>query len=319
MRGLSGAPLVVVALLAVGSVGCAKVGEVKAQRAVKEANTAYAGQDYVKAGDLYAQALAAKPDLNYAYFYLGNCLDMQYKSSHKGEAANDAFLTRAVEAYQTAADRLEKSANPDEKKVGNLALQYLVAAYGPDKLNDPTKAEPILIKMIQLEPTEPANYFQLAKVYEDAGLYTDAEKIYLMAKAAKSTDPVVYTSLAGFYNRQGEFEKLIVALQERTVKEPMNPEAFHTMASYYWDEATRDSRLSDKQKLDYIQKGLEADDKALEIKPDYSDAMVYKGLLLRLQANVEKDPAKQQQLLKDANSLKDKAEELRKKTTGAND
>ena len=319
MRGFSGAPLVVVALLAVGAAGCGQVGQIQAQRAVKEANAAYAQQDYAKAGALYEQATVAKPDLNYAYFYLGNCYDMQYKASHKGEAANDALLTKAVANYQLASDRLENSPNPDEKKVAKLALEYLVAAYGPDKLNDPAKAEPILIKMIRLEPTEPSNYFQLAKVYEDAGLYSDAEKVYLMAKNAKPSDPVVYTSLAGFYNRQGEFEKLIAAIEERTVKEPKNPEAFHTMASYYWDEATRDSRLTEKQKIDYVLKGLEADDKALEIKPDYMDAMVYKGLLLRLQATLEKDPAKQQQLIKDATTLHDKAEELKKKTTGAND
>ena len=47
---------------------------------------------------------------------------------------------------------------------------------------------------------------------------------------------------------------------------------------------------------------MTAIDHALQIKPDYVEAIVYKGLLLRLQANLEKDPAKQQQLLKDATS-----------------
>ena len=41
--------------------------------------------------------------------------------------------------------------------------------------------------------------------------------------------------------------------------------------------------------------------------------MVYKGLLLRLQANLEKDAAKQQALMKEAVSLHDQAEEIRKK------
>ena len=44
-----------------------------------------------------------------------------------------------------------------------------MAAYGPDKLDDPVKAEPVVIRLIQLDPGEPANYFQLAKLYEDAG------------------------------------------------------------------------------------------------------------------------------------------------------
>ena len=51
---------------------------------------------------------------------------------------------------------------------------------------------------------------------------------------------------------------------------------------------------------------------ALAIRPDYVEALVYKGLLLRLQANMEKDPAKQQQLIKEAEQLSEKANGLRK-------
>ena len=56
-----------------------------------------------------------------------------------------------------------------------------------------------------------------------------------------------------------------------------------------------------------------AEDKAIELKNDYFEAITYKNLLLRLQANVEKDPAKQQALLKEADRLRDQAQELRKK------
>ena len=58
--------------------------------------------------------------------------------------------------------------------------------------------------------------------------------------------------------------------------------------------------------------GLAAVNKALEIKPDYVEAITYKGLLLRTQALVEKDPKKQQLLLKEATELVDKANAMRK-------
>jgi len=166
--------------------------------------------------------------------------------------------------------------------------------------------------MIQLEPGEPTNYFALAKIYEDAGAYDEAEKVLQQAKQAKPGDPAVYMTLAGYYNRQGRFDKTIEALEERASKEPNNPEAFYTIATYYWDEAYRDFKLKDNEKKDYVGKGVEAVDHALQIKPDYAEALVYKNLLLRLQANLEKDPAKQQSLLKEADRLRDKAQELRK-------
>jgi tetratricopeptide (TPR) repeat protein len=314
MRSLSGASLACVAMLALGSLtaGCAKVGEIKAKKAFKAANQAYQAQDYKKAAEYYEEAVAADPNLDAAYFFLGNSYDNLYKPSKKGDAANDALMQKAVDNYQKAAEKLAASSKPDDKKLGTLSLQYLVAAYGADKLNDPAKAEPVVQKMIQLEPGEPANYFALAKIYEDAGAYEEAEKVLQQAKEAKPTDPAVYMTLAGYYNRQGHFEKTIEALEERAAKEPNNPEAFYTIATYYWDEAYRDFKLKEAEKRAFVGKGVEAVDHALQIKPDYMEALVYKNLLLRLQANLEKDPAKQQQLIKDADKLRDKAQELRK-------
>jgi tetratricopeptide (TPR) repeat protein len=167
--------------------------------------------------------------------------------------------------------------------------------------------------MIQADPGDPANYFQLATLYENAGVPDEAERVFLMAKQAKPNDPIVYTTLAAYYNRQGQFDKTIEALEERASKDPNNPEAYHTIASYYWDEASKDTKLRDNEKKDYVLKGIKAADRALSIKNDYGDAMVFKGLLLRQQALLEKDPKVQQQLLKDANDLRDKAEDIRKK------
>ena len=321
MRFLSGASLGLVAMLALGSVattaGCAKVGQLTAMKAFKAANQQYQGQDYKKAAAMYEEAVAADPNLVQAYFFLGNSYDNLYKPSKKGDPENDKLLEKAVANYQTAAERLSVSAGPGDKKLGKLALEYLVASYGTDKLNDPAKAEPVVMKMIQLEPGEPSNYFALAKIYEDAGAYDAAENMLVKAKEAKPSDPAVYMQLAGYYNRQGHFDKTMAALTERAAKEPNNPEAFYTIATYYWDEAYRDFKLKESEKKDFVGKGTEAVERALQIKPDYVEALVYKGLLLRLQANLEKDHDKAMGLVKQAEQLSEKANQLRKaKTAG---
>ena len=318
MRFSSGAPLALAAVLTLGaclSTGCAKLNEVKAMRSYKEANKTYQAQDYKKASQLYADTIAAAPDddrVTPAYFFLANSLDNQWKPSKKGEADNDKLLNDAVANYQKAAEKLTKSDNPDYKKLGKLSLQYLVASYGTDKLNDPSKAEPVLINMIQQEPTDTTLYTQLAKLYEDAGAYDAAESVLLRAKSTHP-DPAVYMQLASYYNRQGQFDKTMEALKERADKEPNNPEAFYTIATFYWDEAYRDFKLKDAQKREFVGKGMEAVDRALQIKPDYIDALVYKGLLLRLQANLESNGDKQKELLKQAEQLSNQANDLRKK------
>ena len=249
MKAFSGASLASVAMLALSmSVGCAQVGQVQAKRSFKAANAAYQAQDYKKAAGLYEETLKEDPNLSVAYFFLGNSLDNMYRPSKKGDPENEALMTRAVENYQLAAEKLSASQTEDEKKLAKLSLEYLVAAYGVDKLNDPAKAEPVLIRMIEMEPEEPSNYAVLAKIYEDAGLYDDAEKVLLMSKNAKPKDASVYLQLAGFYNRQGRFDKTIESLNQRAEIEPNNPEAFQTIAGYYWDETRGDSALTEAQK-----------------------------------------------------------------------
>ena len=315
MRALSGASLALTVLAISASVGCSQVGVVQARRSFKAANAAYQQQDYLKAANLYEETLKEDPSLAQAYFFLGNSYDNQFKPSRRGEPANDALLDKAVENYQLAADKLAASELPGDKQLGKLSLEYLQAAYGADKLNDPAKAEPIVQQMIRLDPAEPSNYFVLAKIYEDAGVYDEAEKILNYAKQAKPNDPAVYMTLAGYYNRQGMFEKTIEALEQRAQAEPTNPDAFQTIAAYYWDEVRGDSSLTDQTKRDYLDKGMAAVDKAIGMKTDFVEALTFKGLLLRLQANLEKDGAKQQALIKEATALADKASVIRKAQT----
>ncbi len=224
-----------------------------------------------------------------------------------GEAENDGFLTKAVENYRKSAE-LE----PD-LELKKLALDFLLAAYGPDKLSDSSQSEPIVRQMLEIDPEDPENYFKLAKVYEDADEYEKAEAALLKAKEVKKNDSAVYLQLAGFYNRQEEFDKTIDALQQRAAREPNNPEAYYTIATYFWDKAYRDFRLKEVEKKNYVEQGIEQVDKSLELKADYIEALVYKGLLLRLKATMEKDPAIQQALLKEATRLSEMADELKKR------
>jgi tetratricopeptide (TPR) repeat protein len=304
----------VVVGLSMTATGCGKYSysNMKAMKAFKDANTSYQAQDWKKAVTRYEDAIKANPDLSAGgvtpYFFLANSYDNLYKPARAGEAENDSFIQKAIANYKISAQK-------DTGQMRTRAMEYLVAAYGPEKLNDPSKAEPIVNEMIQMDPSEPANYFYLAKIYEDAGRYEDAEQTLLKAKGVKPNDPVVYTTLSGFYNRQGDFPKTMEALHQAADLEPNNPEGYHRLAVFYWEKAFRDHRLAKPEKVEYLQKGISAEDKALSLNPNYAEAMTYKNILLRLQANETTDRKEQERMIREADQLRNRAIELGKKKT----
>jgi tetratricopeptide (TPR) repeat protein len=295
----------------VGAAGCGKysLNSLRAQKAYKEANELYKGSDWKDAAAKYEYVLQQDPSRTEVYFYLANSYDNAYRPSRAGEAENDAMIQKAIENYRKAA---EVDTNPEMKK---LAMQYLVAAYGPDKLNDPAQAEPIVQKMIEIDPNEPGNYFALAKIYEDAGRYEEAEQALLRARDAKPDDVTVYTQMSGFYNRQGEFDKTMEALHKAADMRPNDPQGHQLVSVYYWEKAQKDYKLNDKQKREYIMKGIEAADKALALNPDYIEALTYKNILLRMQGNLEPDLNKRKALYAEADELRNRAMDLGKKKT----
>ena len=314
MRNFSNAAVCALLVsMAMATAGCGQVNGLKGKMAFREANGLYQSQDYRAALEAYEESIELDPSLTDAYFYLANSADNLYRAVRRGEPENDALLTTAVENYEKAS---ELATQPNIKK---LALEYLVSAYtSPDKLNDPGMAEPLVLRMIEMDPKEMENYFALARIYEDFGDYERAEEMLVRAQEVQPDQPRVYMILAGYYNRQGEFEKTIEALQQRATIEPNNPEVYYTIATYYWDKAYRDFRLQDADKRELVQTGLDMIDKAISIKDDYDEALVYKNLLLRTQANLETDRSKQLALLKEADELRDRAEALRKmKLTGS--
>jgi tetratricopeptide (TPR) repeat protein len=293
-------------ILAAALSACSQVANLQARQALKDANGLYQSQNYRQAAAKYEEVIQKDPNINtVVYFYLANSYDNLYKVP--GGGTNPEMLDKAIANYKIA---IEREQDPVMKK---LNLQYLASAYGPDKLNDASLAEPIVLQMIELDPTDPTSYFGLARIYEDAGNLDEAEKMLIKAKEIQPKLPTVYQQLAGFYQRQGEFDKLIDAVQQRTAVEPENPEAHYAVATYYWDEGYRNTRLVEAQKREYAQKGMESADKALQLKPDYVEAIVYKGLLLRLQAGFEKDAKRQQDLMRQATALQEKAADLKNK------
>ncbi len=306
--------LVLVLLVAVSASACGKysIGNLRMLMAFKEGNAAYGKGDFTTASKSYEEAVQHNPDFGIVYFFLANSYD---NMSTKATDANRAeLLQKAVTNYNKAITVI-KDEEPSSAQIRKLSYEYLVAAYGPDKLNDFAQAEPIGKRLIEMEPNEPGNYQTLGTLYEDQRRYEEAEAYFQKAVEVRP-DALGYSVLAGYYNRQGNFEKTMEAWENRAKAEPNNPEAHHTIAHWLWEKSFKDYTLTTAKKREYIERGIAAEDSALALHGDYIEALTYKNILLRMKALMEKDRKTIDSLIAEADRLRNRAMELQKAQAG---
>jgi TonB family protein len=171
-----------------------------------------------------------------------------------------------------------------------------------------------LARRIEANPADLANYIALATSQEQRGATGEAEATWMAAKKAGTT-PDLLKKIALFHSRTGNFDRAVATLEEAAALAPNDPAALHLITSFYQEKVSKDKTLSEAQRWKYVLQGISAADRALAIKPDYLQAMVYKGILLREQANLEPDPGQQKVLIDEADRLRKDAIELQRGAT----
>ena len=90
-------------------------------------------------------------------------------------------------------------------------------------------------------------------------------------------------------------------------------EPYYLVSVYCWDKAYRDATITPQQRAQFIDLGLTAAEKALQMQPDYFDAMIYTNLLYREKAKLQTTDAAKQQYFDKAEEWRTKALALREK------
>jgi TonB family protein len=173
-----------------------------------------------------------------------------------------------------------------------------------------TLQERQLKQAIEANPSNRELYFSLAGLQQARGAMREFEATLAAARRAFPNEIATLTLIARAYLRIGRFDEAMVALQEAAALDPANPASHHLIAVHYWEKAYKDPRLAPAQKLAYVHAGIAAADRALAQDPDYVDSLVYKNILLRMEANL--DPVNAASLLVQADALRDRALELQR-------
>ena len=304
------------------------VDMLQAMRAFGKANEAYGRREYEDAIRYYAEATASAPDDNPLIrttlrFFSASSHHLLYSPNTFDDPQNEDYLDAALDGYEDTLDSVEAALadpNLDEASREGIGVyeRYAseqLAGIHRDHLDDLEGAEHYFNRLIELDPETPERYYGLADVYER---YHDPDTNPLLDKAIaayqvpvemKPDDPIGYRQVANLLNKYGRFDETMEWLGRARDVNPANPEGYYLIATYYWDKVYRDPDLSERQRREFIDLGIEQLDLALERNDEYVDALVYKNLLLRELAKVE--PRNASALVAEADEYRSRAIAIR--------
>jgi tetratricopeptide (TPR) repeat protein len=289
--------------------------KVKAKSSFKDGIKFYREENYKKAVEAYQRAVTIDPNYAEAWFYLGSSHQALYRPG-KPSPENQQRLQNAIDAFKKS---LETNSLGTEnlKKVKFNALGALTAIYSEEPFKNYDAAQGYAQQLIQDNPDDAKNLYALANLYEKFEKYNEAEATYKKVFELNPKDPKACGALAGFYNKalwggKSKFDLSIDILQKCADMDPSSHEGYQKVATFYWNKAYRDPELTDEQKDQYADKGLTYVDKALTLKADYFEALIYKGLLYRVKANVTRSPRLRAQYQEQAIQLQKQALEIKK-------
>ena len=292
--------------------GCARV---RSRAAMKDGNKDYKEENFKRAVIDYGRAVQLDPNFAEAWFYLGSSHQALYRPG-KDTPENKELLDKAIEAYKKSLE-VNTAGNERLRKVKINTLGALTAIYSDDPYRDFDTALKYAQQLVADNPNDAKNLYAMANLYEKFGKVQEAEDLYRKIAETNPNDPKACGALAAFYNKplwdgKSKFDQAIGILERCAAMTPNDASGYQKLATFFWDKAYRDPLLTDEQKEQYADKGLEMVDKALTLKPDYFEAVIFKGLLYRVKATAAKNPQLKQQYLDQALALQKQGLEMKK-------
>lgn len=254
---------------------------------------------------------------------LGGCNKFEAKQLIRAGNANFK-----AEQYEAALKKYEEAQalDPDEVRLlkfiamANMAL-YTPGSQHPKDIEALTKAIENFKKYLAAKPEDEKAAKFLVTTYMNGQKYDEAIGYFKEFIQGHPNDSQALQTIAMLYAKKGDFDNSMEWQKKHGEKEPRNADIFYTMGVTCWDKAYNtvgtdvdpEKGLSPEKRKEIVDLGMQSIDKALAIKPDYFQAMLYKNLLFREMAKAEPDPALKQAHIDQANEWQKKALEIRKK------
>jgi predicted Zn-dependent protease len=247
---------------------------------------------------------------------LGGCAKVRARMEIRD--ANDAY---SREAYKEALGHYQKAREIDNKNFPELdrMIGYsLIGLYSPEdksvanaKTADAAAVE--LRKYLKNKPDDRIAREALINLYLNAERITDAINYFRDWLKTHPTDVEAVRSIATLYAKLGDFNEALNWYQKITFLQPRDPEAFYTFGVVCYEKVAKNPPADINERLAIIERGKRALEEANRLRDEYFEAKVYLSLLYRQQAPLETDPVKQQQLVAEADRIRNEAVAIVKK------
>lgn len=227
------------------------------------------------------------------------------------ESYNTEHFQEAVEHYKNTIE-----IDPTYKDAYmNMGLAYL-SLYQPGSAHEKdlqysTEAIMAFKDYLRLDPGNEKVLNFLIEISQRSNNHQEAIKYFLDEHRRHPDDVRNIGFLGNLYTRTGDIDTALEWLERRIDLEPENPEAYYTLGVTCWARSYNHMDLSTERRFEVLDRGIEALDRAAELRQDYADAYSYKNLIFRQKAAFATEPAKRFEWTNEANELQRRAYEMR--------
>ncbi|HEV8660870.1 MAG TPA: tetratricopeptide repeat protein [Thermoanaerobaculia bacterium] len=231
--------------------------------------------------------------------------------------ANNAYTHEDYKSallHYTKARQIDPKSFPElERMIGYSRIgMYVPEDKSPDNEKNADLAAAELRKYLRRRPNDRIAREALINLYLNANRQTEAINYFREWLKTHPADIEAVRSIATLYSKQGNFNESLNWYEKITLLDKNNPEAYYIYGVVCYEKVAKNPPADPAEKLAIIEKGKAALQRAIELKPDYFESIVYINLLYRQQALVETDPVKQQALMAQADQWRNKAVEIAK-------
>jgi tetratricopeptide (TPR) repeat protein len=228
------------------------------------------------------------------------------------KAANDLYQKEdyagALPHYKAA-----RTIDPSFADLDRLVGYSEIGLYVPDDKTPKNEAHATaaiqeLNTYLKKRPEDRIARDALINMYLNANRTSQAIDYFRNYLAGHPADLEAVKSIATLYAKQGDFNESLNWYQKITLLDSKNPEAFYVFGVVCYEKVSKNPPADVAQKMDIINRGKDALQHAIDMKPDYAEAMAYLNLLWRQQALVDAltDPVKAQADVAQADAIRNK-------------